>query len=195
MTTAASVAAGRNAVTPGASRMKAISSAAPTTPVSCVREPACSATGVRDDEADTGNPPRKPPAMFARPMPAISWLPSTLSPRRAESDRESTALSVKATRAMPAAGSRSAQTSAHSRPPSAGEGRPCGSAPTTGSEPDSPKIAVIAVASTTTTSTPGTGELKQAQYDDHGERAHSERDGERLHVAPGDAPRRWPTTS
>ena len=83
MTTAASVAAGRNAVTPGASRMKAISSAAPTTPVSCVREPACSATGVRDDEADTGNPPRNPPAMFASPMPAISWLPSTLSPRRA----------------------------------------------------------------------------------------------------------------
>ena len=47
--------------------------------------------------------------MFAKPMPAISWLPSTVSPRRAAKVRESTALSVKATSAMPAAGSASAR--------------------------------------------------------------------------------------
>ena len=96
--------------------------------------------------------------MFAKPMPAISWLPSTVSPRRAAKVRESTALSVKATSAMPAAGSASAATSAHSSPPSAGAGRPCGSAPTTGRSSARPKIAVIAMVSTTTTSTPGTGE-------------------------------------
>ena len=132
--------------------------AAPTTPVSWVREPACSATGVREEEADTGKPPRRPPAIFASPIPDISWLPDTLSPRRAARERDSTAVSANATSAMPAAGSASEATSAHVRPPSAGAGRPCGSAPTTGNDPDSPKIAVIAVATTTTTSTPGTGD-------------------------------------
>ena len=39
--------------------MKPIRSAAPTTPVSCVREPACSATGVRDVEAETGKVVRR----------------------------------------------------------------------------------------------------------------------------------------
>ena len=72
ITTAASAEDGRYAVKPGARRMNATISAAPTTPTSCVRAPACSATGVRDDDADTGKPPKSPPAMFATPIAAIS---------------------------------------------------------------------------------------------------------------------------
>ena len=124
MTIAASVAEGRNSVRPGTRRMNAMMTTAPTTPVSCVREPACSATGVRDDDAETGNPPRRPPAMFASPMPDISWLPSTVSPRRAANVRDSTALSVNATSAMPAAGSASAPTSAHSQSAERGRRKP-----------------------------------------------------------------------
>ena len=123
MTIAASVAEGRNSVRPGTSRMKAMMTAAPTTPVSCVRDPACSATGVRDDDAETGNPPSRPPAMFASPMPAISWLPSTVSPRRAAKVRDSTALSVKATSAMPAAGSASARDIRPLEPAERGSGK------------------------------------------------------------------------
>ena len=57
--------------------------AAPTTPVTWDRDPACSATAVRDPLVLTGKPWKKPAAMFAAPMPTISWLPRTCSPRRA----------------------------------------------------------------------------------------------------------------
>ena len=80
ITTAASVDDGRYWVTPGASRMNATISRAPTTPTSWLLAPACSATGVRDELADTGNPPSRPPARLATPTAPISWLPSTFSP-------------------------------------------------------------------------------------------------------------------
>ena len=54
--------------------------AAPTTPVTCERDPACSATAVREPLVLTGKPWKKPAAMFAAPMPTISWSPRTRSP-------------------------------------------------------------------------------------------------------------------
>jgi hypothetical protein len=52
-------------------------SAAPTTPVSCVRAPERSATAVREALVLTGKPWNRPAAMFAAPMPSISWSPWT----------------------------------------------------------------------------------------------------------------------
>ena len=52
--------------------------AAPTTPVTWDRDPACSATAVRDPLVLTGKPWNRPAAMFAAPMPIISWSPRTL---------------------------------------------------------------------------------------------------------------------
>ena len=66
---------------------------------------------------------------------------------------------MKATSAMPAAGPARAPTSLHVSPSSAGAGRPCGSAPTTGSASASPNTAVTIIERTTTTSTPGTGDF------------------------------------
>ena len=48
--------------------------AAATTPVSCVREPAASATGVRDELLEIGNPWKRPVARFAAASPPSSWL-------------------------------------------------------------------------------------------------------------------------
>ena len=50
---------------------------APTSPVTWVFAPACSATAVREPLVLTGKPWKSPAAMFAAPIPIISWLPST----------------------------------------------------------------------------------------------------------------------
>ncbi len=50
---------------------------APTSPVTWVFAPACSATAVRDPLVLTGNPWNRPAAMLAAPTPIISWLPFT----------------------------------------------------------------------------------------------------------------------
>ena len=70
-------------MSPGAVSMNTTMSAAPIRPVSWERAPAFSATGVRDEDAEIGNPPNSPLARFDTPMAAISWLPPTDSPRRA----------------------------------------------------------------------------------------------------------------
>ena len=64
------------------------------------REPACSATAVRDPLVLTGKPWKKPAAMFAAPMPIISWLPRTCSPRRAANADAVDMVSASATTAM-----------------------------------------------------------------------------------------------
>jgi hypothetical protein len=46
--------------------------AAPTSPVTCVFAPACSATAVREPLVLTGNPWKNPAAMFDAPIPIIS---------------------------------------------------------------------------------------------------------------------------
>ena len=50
---------------------------APTTPVTCVRAPAASATGVREELLLMGKPWKKPAARLAAPRPTISWFGST----------------------------------------------------------------------------------------------------------------------
>ena len=122
--------------------------------------------------------------MFASPIPDISWLPDTLSPRRAARERDSTALSANATSAMPAAGSAREATSAHVRPPSAGAGRPCGSAPTTGSDPDSPKIAVMRGRDDDHDEHARDGRPQQSEREDDDERADAECHRERLAPRP-----------
>ena len=77
MTTAASAAVGRFVVRPGAATSSTVMATAPTTPVSCVRDPADSATGVRDALLEMGNPRKKPAARFATPSPMSSRLGST----------------------------------------------------------------------------------------------------------------------
>ena len=93
--------------------------AAPTTPVTCERDPACSATAVREPLVLTGKPWKKPAAMLAAPMPIISWLPRTRSPRRAANDDAVDIVSARATTAMASAprnsGGRSAQRHASGR--------------------------------------------------------------------------------
>ena len=72
MTTAASAAVGRLLTRPGtATRIRTIA-AAPITPVSCDREPACSATGVREELLLIGKPRKKPAATLAAPSAIIS---------------------------------------------------------------------------------------------------------------------------
>ena len=50
---------------------------APTTPVSWLLAPDCSATAVRDPLVLTGKPWNSPAEMLAAPMPIISWSAST----------------------------------------------------------------------------------------------------------------------
>ena len=83
MTTAASAVLGRCWSSCGASTSSAAIAIAPTTPVSWVREPAASATGVRDELLLIGKPWKKPAARLARPRPTISWFGSTGVRRRA----------------------------------------------------------------------------------------------------------------
>ena len=78
MTTAASVGWGRLRSRPGHEEQHAATiAAAPTSPVTWVLAPACSATAVREPLVLTGKPWKKPAAMLAAPMPIISRLPST----------------------------------------------------------------------------------------------------------------------
>ena len=74
--------------------------AAPTTPVTCERDPACSDTAVRDPLVLTGKPWKKPAKMLAAPMPIISWSPRTRSPRRAANDEAVDIVSASATTAI-----------------------------------------------------------------------------------------------
>jgi len=156
ITTAANADVGRKLVRFGVKTTNPISRSAPVRPASCVWAPACSATGVLDVDADTGNPPNAPVAAFANPSPRISSLPSTVSPWRAAKTRDSTPVSANAMSAMPNAGPTSEPTSPHDSPPSAGAGSPLGSDPTTGISSRHPNTATSNIEPTTATRTPGT---------------------------------------
>ena len=80
MTTAASVGWGRLRSRPGTNSSIRVIASAPTSPVSWVLAPACSATAVREPLVLTGKPWKSPAAMLAAPMPIISWSPSTSWP-------------------------------------------------------------------------------------------------------------------
>ena len=130
--------------------------AAPTSPVSCVRAPADSATGVRDALLEIGNPWNNPVAAFARPSAMTSWFGLTSRPSREANVRDSTLVSAKATSAMPIAAAESDGRSDVSTSGSSNEGSPRGSEPTTAISSASPKTATAAMEKATATSTPGT---------------------------------------
>ena len=77
ITTAARVGWGRLRNNPGATSSSSTIVTAPTSPVTWVFAPACSATAVREPLVLTGNPWKSPAATFETPMPIISWLPCT----------------------------------------------------------------------------------------------------------------------
>ena len=77
MTTAASTGCGIDWTRPGTNRSISSTSAAATSPVSCVLAPDWKATAVREPLVLTGKPENRPAARLAEPMPASSWLPST----------------------------------------------------------------------------------------------------------------------
>ena len=129
---------------------------APTSPVSWVFAPDCSATAVREPLVETAKPCTSPEAMFAAPIPTISWLGSTSSPRLAANADDVAIVSVSDTRVMPTAAMRSGPTSESWVHGSEGVGNPLGSEPTVAISSDRPNTADTTVAPTTATSTAGT---------------------------------------
>src|SRR5262245_59237140 len=99
ITTAASAVSGTYASQGGATTSNSAIANAPTTPVSCVRAPAASATGVRDELLLIGMPWKNPAARLAAPRPTISWFGSTGSRMRAAYARDSTLVSANDTTA------------------------------------------------------------------------------------------------
>ena len=102
---------------------------APTTPVTCDRDPAWSATAVRDPLVLTGNPWNRPAPMFAAPIPIISWLPRTRSPRRDANDDAVDMVSARATTAIASAPTNSGGTSDQAAVGMVNGGKPRGSTP------------------------------------------------------------------
>ena len=111
MTMAPNVGCGTYCIAEVAKTRTRVITAAPTTPVIWDREPACSATAARDPLVLTGKPWKKPAAMLAAPMPIISWLPRTCSPRRAANADAVDMVSASATTAMASAPTNSGGTS------------------------------------------------------------------------------------
>ena len=79
----------------------------------------------------TGNPWKKPAAMFAAPIPIISLLPSTWSPLRAANADAVEMVSVNETSAMPSAPANSSSRSLTGTMGMVNGGKPSGSGPTT----------------------------------------------------------------
>ena len=92
--------------------------------------PDCSATAVRDPLVEIANPWKKPAATFAAPMPIISWLGSSSSPRRAAKADAVAMVSVSETRTMPTAARNNGPTSSTDVKGNDGLGQPLGSDPT-----------------------------------------------------------------
>ena len=113
MTIAPRVGCGTYCIREVANTRTKVMTAAPTRPVTCDRDPACSATAVRDPLVLTGKPWKKPAAMFAAPIPIISWSPCTCSPRRAAKAEAVDMVSARATTAMASAPMTSAGMSDH----------------------------------------------------------------------------------
>ena len=130
ITTAASVGWGRLLSRPGTRTSMRTITAAPTTPVSCVLAPACSATAVRDPLVLTGNPWKNPAATFAAPIPIISPLPLTSWPVRAANADDVEIVSASATSAIPTAPAMSSGRSDVEMLGIVSGGNPCGSVPT-----------------------------------------------------------------
>ena len=130
MTTPASADCGRSDSSELRNRSRTATRPAPTTPVSCVFAPDCSATAVREPLVEIANPWKNPAATLAVPMPIISWLGCSSSPRRAAKLDAVAMVSVSDTSTMPIAASRSGPTSSIDVHGNDGFGKPCGSVPT-----------------------------------------------------------------
>jgi hypothetical protein len=153
MTTAASAEFGRSASRPLKKTNSNTTMPAPTSPVSWLFAPDCSATAVRELLEEMAKPWKNPAAMFADPMPIISWFGFTCSPRRALNDVDNAMVSVNDTSVIPMAAISSGTTSPMSIHGTSGVGRPSGRVPTV--PMSKPKMAVAAVAPTTATRTAG----------------------------------------
>ncbi len=154
ITTAARAACGRFARIELKNKSMSATQAAPTSPVSWLFAPDCSATAVREPLVDTAKPWNRPAARFAVPMPIISWFGSTSSPRRAAKLVDVAIVSVSDTSVIPTAATSSGTTSWTLVHGSSGVGSPCGRAPTVFTSRSN--TAVTIVAPTTATSTAGT---------------------------------------
>ena len=158
MTTAARAALGRLVVMPGRKTSMTATARAPMTPVSCVFEPADSATGVREPLLLIGKPCRNAVETLAAPRAMSSWSASGRCPPRPAIVRERTLVSAIETRAMAAPATMMVTISPSGNAGNANDGRPCGSGPTVAT-PNVSAAAVTAttmVATTTASSTPGT---------------------------------------
>ncbi len=157
MTTAARAAVGRLVVMPGTKTSMTAMAMAPTTPVSWVRAPADSATGVREALLLMGKPCTKPVAMLAAPSATSSWSGSARVPARPARMRDRTLVSAIDTSAMAAAPVTMVVRLPRSNMGNVGRGRPCGSGPTVATlqVAAAPVMATTMVAPTTATSTPG----------------------------------------
>ncbi len=130
---------------------------APTSPVTCVLEPDCSETAVREALTEIAKPWNSPAAAFEAPTAIISRLASTSSPRRAAKLEDVAMVSVSETSTMPAAAAASVARSLALVQGNDGVGSPDGSVPTvfTPSAARS-NTADTTVAATTATRTAGT---------------------------------------
>ena len=124
ITTAASAVCGRSASRELKKSSSSATRKAPTSPVSWLLAPDCSATAVREPLVDTAKPWKNPAARLAVPMPTISWFGSTSSPRRAAKLVDVAIVSVSDTNVMPMAAASSGPTSPMSVQGNAGRGRP-----------------------------------------------------------------------
>ncbi len=147
---------GRLRSSPGTNSSISTIAAAPTSPVTCVLAPACSATAVRDPLVLAGKPWKSPAARFATPIPTISPLASSSCPVRSANTEAVEIVSVSDTRVIP-----SAPTTSSGRSETGlgivSDGKPWGNVPTTLTPcAESSNAADATVAATTATITPGT---------------------------------------
>ena len=98
--------------------------------MSCDFAPDCSATAVRDPLVEIAKPWKNPAATFDAPMPIISWLGWSSSPRRAANADAVAMVSVSDTSTMPIAARSNGPTSSNDVHGIDGVGKPCGSVPT-----------------------------------------------------------------
>ena len=146
--------------------------------MSCDFAPDCSATAVREPLVDTAKPWKKPAATLAAPMPIISWLGCSSSPRRAAKADAVAMVSVSDTSTMPIAARSSGPTSLNDVHGSDGVGNPCGSVPTVATPwAARSSTADTIVAPTTAISTAGILRQEARQHEQHDE--HAQADGER----------------
>ena len=186
ITTAARVADGRNAVSPGTRSMNAAISTAPTTPVSWVRAPACSATGVRDDDAGDREPAEEPLRdVRGADGRHLATAAHRLAPARRERAGEHGGVGEGDERDA-GRGQRERRDIRPLEPAEGGGGEPLRQCADHGQPVGRPRMAVSAVAATTATSTPGTGDLPSVSPMMTARDADAERHGERLDLARGE---------